>query len=335
MAPKRTPLAPISANKGPRKELTPFERGQIQAWFVAGLSQTDIAKALKRPRQTIHDALKNSCQNPEGESLPRSGRPPILSSRDRRLLVREVRKHPKSTYKELKKATGLNHSDHTLRRVLKAAGITHWIAKKRPKLTPKNAAIRLEWGRKHQHWTVEQWSKVRFSDECSVELGAEKGIQWVFGYAGEQWDPDKIKALPRGKGLRVMVWAAIWGAGISDLYPLERDFESKKHGYSAASYIKILEDNIGAIWGPKALFQQDNAKIHSAKKTKKWFEDAAIPVLEWPPYSPDMNPIEHMWALLKRKLLYISYFLVSRIIEAPKMRLESTCFDVYGWLGGL
>jgi len=94
---------------------------------------------------------------------------------------------------------------------------------------------------------VEQWFKVRFSNECSVELGAGKGIQWVFGYAGEQWDPDKIKALPRGKGLRVMVWAAIWGAGISDLYPLERDFESKKHGYSAASYIKILENNIGAI----------------------------------------------------------------------------------------
>ena len=94
----------------------------------------------------------------------------------------------------------------------------------------------------------------------------------------------------------------IWAAGMSDLYPLERDFESKKHGFSAVSYVKILEDNIGAIWGPGALFQQDNAKIHSSKKTKEWFENAAIPVLEWPPYSPDLNPIEHMWALLKRKL---------------------------------
>jgi len=119
---------------------------------------------------------------------------------------------------------------------------------------------------------------------------------------GERWDPDKIKTLPRGKGLRVMVWAAIWATGTFNLYPLERDFESKKHGYSANSYIKILKDNIGVIWEPGALFQQDNAKIHSAKKTKKWFEDTAIPVLEWPPYSPDINPIEHMWALLKRKL---------------------------------
>jgi len=138
----------------------------------------------------------------------------------------------------------------------------------------------LKWARKHRDWGVEQWFKVRFSDEYSVELGAEKGLQWVHGYMGERWDLDKIKTLPRDKGLRVMVWAAIWATKTSDLYPLERDFESKKHGYSANSYIKILEDNIGVIWEPGALFQQDNAKIYSAKKTKKWFEDTAIPILE-------------------------------------------------------
>jgi len=97
---------------------------------------------------------------------------------------------------------------------------------------------------------------------------------------GERWDPDKIKTLFRGKGLRVMVWAVIWAIGTSDLYPLKRDFESKKHGYSANSYIKILKDNIGVIWELGTLFQQNNAKIHFAKKTKKWFEDTVIPVLE-------------------------------------------------------
>jgi len=44
-----------------------------------------------------------------------------------------------------------------------------------------------------------------------------------------------------------MVWAAIWATETFNLYPLERDFESKKHGYSANNYIKILEDNIRAI----------------------------------------------------------------------------------------
>jgi transposase len=43
-------------------------------------------------------------------------------------------------------------------------------------------------------------------------------------------------------------------------------------------------------------FMQDNAPIHTAKKVTKWFEDRGIPVLNWAPYSPDLNPIEHVWA---------------------------------------
>lgn len=45
------------------------------------------------------------------------------------------------------------------------------------------------------------------------------------------------------------------------------------------------------------------APIHTARKVTKWFGDNGIDVLEWPPYSPDSNPIEHLWFRLK-KLVY-------------------------------
>ena len=90
MAPKRVPLAAVSANQAPRKELTPFERGQIQGLATAGLKPAEIKQVLKRPVSTIKDALQNSCQNPNGKSLPRSGRPSILTYRERRLLIREA-----------------------------------------------------------------------------------------------------------------------------------------------------------------------------------------------------------------------------------------------------
>jgi transposase len=48
------------------------------------------------------------------------------------------------------------------------------------------------------------------------------------------------------------------------------------------------------------LFMQDNAPIHTAKKVKKWFTDQGIPLLDWAPYSPDLNPIEHVWAMMKK-----------------------------------
>ena len=47
------------------------------------------------------------------------------------------------------------------------------------------------------------------------------------------------------------------------------------------------------------IFMQDNAPIHKAGVVLRWFEEKAIPLLEWPPYSPDLNPIKHVWAMLK------------------------------------
>ena len=48
-----------------------------------------------------------------------------------------------------------------------------------------------------------------------------------------------IQPVSKGKGASVMVWAAFWGEGRSDLYKLARDFEAKKMGYPANSYLEF------------------------------------------------------------------------------------------------
>jgi hypothetical protein len=63
-----------------------------------------------------------------------------------------------------------------------------------------------------------------------------------------------------------------WGDGRSDLYLLDWDFESLKHGYSANSYIEVLDNELAGHHREGLIFMQDNALIHTAHKVKAWFK---------------------------------------------------------------
>ncbi len=50
------------------------------------------------------------------------------------------------------------------------------------------------------------------------------------------------------------------------------------------------------------IFQQDMVPAHTAKNTKSWLNDHGVGVLDWPANSPDLNPIENLWGIVKSKI---------------------------------
>ncbi len=98
----------------------------------------------------------------------------------------------------------------------------------------------------------------------------------------------------------VMIWAAMSSAGVGPLCFL-------KSTVNAAIYQEILEHfmlpSADKLYGDADfIFQQDLAPAHTAKGTKSWFNDHGVTRLDWPANSPDLNPIENLWGIVKRKM---------------------------------
>src|SRR5215469_4704839 len=179
--PNRTPLTPISGNRIAQKELSPHLRGIIIGRSQAGKNPTQIADALNLPQSTVRDTLDKSATRSEGKTIQRSGRPRKLTIREERYILRAVRQLPKITYQALENKLNFRVSRGTYYHILKRHHIKNWLAKKRPHLTPMHAKNRLAWALARKDWSCEEWSKILFRDECTVERGKENSENGAFG----------------------------------------------------------------------------------------------------------------------------------------------------------
>jgi transposase len=104
-----------------------------------------------------------------------------------------------------------------------------------------------------------------------------------------------------------MFWAAFLGSlRRSGLVALYGDLESPRQGVNRFVILDLYQRILLTLLiDPTSIFQQDNALTHTAQIVREFVADLGREIMIWPPCSPDLNPIENLWTLLKQKIYEI------------------------------
>lgn len=161
-----------------------------------------------------------------------------------------------------------------------------------PPLTTNHRRLCLEWCLAKQGWTAAEWNTVVYSDESRFSLNSDDGRVHVWRPCGQRLNPafhvERFTAPSAG----VLVWGAISFDSRSPLVVTRGTLTAQRYVQD------ILRPHVMPLMAElsEAIFQQDNARPHSARVSQECLRQ--VETLPWPARSPDLSIIEHVWDYL-------------------------------------
>lgn len=261
-----------------------------------------IANFFDTTQRTIYRTLRRL--RPEENNVRQRGRQRKTTPREDRYVVQRVRRQRTATASsinnDLRNTTGVQVSNETIRRRLNEVGLRARRRAACPLLQPRHRATRLRWAQDHENWGIAEWSRCLFTDESKFNFFRSDGRVLVWRRTNERFKEEHMEARVAFGGGGVTVWGGMSMNGKSELVILRGE------SMNGARYRDLCVRDIvvpyAQNFGDDFILVDDNARPHRARIVNEILADHGIERMEWPPLSPDMNPIEHVWSRMKRKM---------------------------------
>jgi len=290
-----------------RRETTLEKRADVWAWYRVGKTYSEIGRLTDLTKSTVAKVVqreKKRTGQDRFSNAPRPGRPPKLTPKGERRLLRAASKDTRATLAALStpSKSGKQLSRTTVRKVLKKNGKARRRARRKPYISKVHKRRRVRFGKAEKR---RNWRRVCWSDESNFEIGYDGRNWWITRAPGEEYLEKNLKPSFKSGRTSVGVWGCFMDTTLGPLVILPKGARMNQTRYTE----EILKPHFVPFYkkmrrkyGREVVMQEDGAKYHFAPIPAAYKESHKVQRLDWPPQSPDLSPIENLWKQLKDRI---------------------------------